>query len=168
MKVGWIVGDSRAASWPKTMLPEVYFWENICRNGFTTLETLDCLRQNMAISGVPEVLVVQCGVNDVKAAGFHPDQLENFLEAARKNLTNLVRQVDPHEECQVILTTILPHGPLELRYRLFWTDALDQTIVSLNQHIKSLAGSRVLVVDSFKAMETERFLGIPTPKTPCI
>jgi lysophospholipase L1-like esterase len=159
VKVGWLLGDSRVHRWPVDLLPSGCQWENIGRDDDTAAEAETWLAKNLARSGAPDFIVLQAGVNDVKAAAFHPEEKATYLAQARESLTGLVQTVAQlAPECRLIFTTILPRGPLELKYRLLWTEAEDAAIDELNHHIRSLSGEKVRVLESFAALETERYL----------
>jgi lysophospholipase L1-like esterase len=49
---------------------------------------------------------------------------------------------------RVLLTTIFPVGEVPLQRRLVWSDDIQQAVVEVNDHLRSLASEDVIVFDA--------------------
>jgi lysophospholipase L1-like esterase len=138
-------GDSRIAEWAH--LPEPGVAESINRGypGDTTALALLRLREDVLALG-PRVVVLQIGINDLKAIAVLPDRAADILRSARRNVTNLVG-VLRGRGIEVVVLTVWPRGPVDLKRLLFWGARVDRAIREFNSHLETLEGDGVFVVD---------------------
>ena len=92
----------------------------------------------------PDVVVIQVGINDIKAIGLFPNQTQKILSDVRTHIEQLVIQAEA-TGAVVILSSIFPIGkvPLSRRFSLrsypFWlSDAIEPAIVDVNQYLKEI------------------------------
>jgi lysophospholipase L1-like esterase len=157
----WMAGDSRIAAWvfPDTRSRRVV---NRGVNGFTARETLDRYRADLAAGSRPDVTVIQAGINDVASAGYNrPSRLppsaftgwpdrpgpDRIMEQCAADMRLLVRAATDAGS-RVVLLTVFPPGPLELRDLFFWSEELDARVAGLNESLRSLVGPAVTVLDA--------------------
>jgi lysophospholipase L1-like esterase len=141
------LGDSRALSWPipSTSLPITFI--NLGVSGQTTSQTLlrfQYLKTNMV---VPDLVIIQAGINDLKTIPLFPAQQQQIISNCQKNLTDLVSLV-VNSGSQVIISTIFPVGTISPVRSLFWSQDVDDAIDKCNSSIRSLSSSRVHVLES--------------------
>ena len=123
-------GDSRAADWPG---PErkglVYANRGI--HGQTSKQILD--RYPFDVAPQPmDVLVIQAGVNDLKAIPLFPERREEIVASCIENLKALVA-LGEQDAKSVILTTVMPVGPPSLAYRPVWSDEVAAAVKEVKE-----------------------------------
>ena len=138
-------GDSRAAKWPK---PPGVDGEslNLGISDQTTEQVL--LRFPYHLGQIrPKVVVVQVGINDLKAIPLFPLEEDKIIATCEENIGKIVsfcRERGTH----VIVTTIFPVGKSPIERRLVWSDRVAPAIDAVNRHIMSLASDDVTVFNT--------------------
>ena len=142
-------GDSRAAAWPA---PNVEGYEFINRGvgGQTSAQTSQ--RFDFHLGELePDIVVIQVGVNDLKAIPLMPNERDVIVDLCRAHIRQMVE--DAKElGATVIVTTILPVGEVPLMRQPVWSDDVAQAIYEINGYITSIADEQVLVFDGFSAI----------------
>jgi lysophospholipase L1-like esterase len=134
-----LFGDSRAESWTS---PELEGVEVLNRGigGQTTAQLLGRMEADV-LALEPDVVVLQAGVNDLKTMAFFPGRADSILIDCKTNLREVVR-ICRESGAQVVITTIFPVGNIEVvREQLFWSDAVEAGILSVNADLNRLAQS---------------------------
>ena len=146
-------GDSRAAEWPAVEGKRVHVI-NRGIHGQTTRQILD--RYPFDVKPfTPDLLLIQAGVNDLKAIPLLPDQRVEIVAQCKSNLTSLV-QAGLDDGAQVILTTIFPVGPPALRYRPVWSGDVAKAVAEVNTYLMKLADDpRVHVLDAVASLAND-------------
>jgi lysophospholipase L1-like esterase len=140
-------GDSRAGEWtPPEGLPG-YAFANRSIGAQTTAQVVGRLAQDLAPLE-PDIVIVQVGVNDLKTVPLFPEQAPAIIQRTQDNIRDIVRRALDAGAQRVILTTIFPVGEIPLERRLVWSDAVDAAIAEVNAFIKSLAGERVVILET--------------------
>ena len=123
------LGDSRAAAWPD--LPTNQFRTlNAGIQGQTTAQVR--LRAEALLdSEKPSVVVLQAGINDLKAIGVLPRQMAGIQSECESNLTELV-ELCRHHHAGVVLTLILPPGQISWARQLVWSDQINSALLHVN------------------------------------
>ena len=138
-------GDSRAASWPSPDLEEFRF-ANRGVNGHTSAQSL--LRfEAHATPLEPDILMLQVGINDLVGIPLLPGQEKSIVAATKDNIGEIVTRAQA-AGTTVILSTIFPTGPVPIYQYPFWSPAFDAAIHDVNQHIRSLAGEGVIILET--------------------
>ncbi|TAF03556.1 MAG: SGNH/GDSL hydrolase family protein [Oscillatoriales cyanobacterium] len=153
-------GDSRAESWPA---PDTIKNATIVNRGIggqTTAQVLGRFQQHVA-SLKPKIIVIQVGVNDLKAIPLFPEQKEAIIRNCETNIGQIVKN-SLDTGAKVVVTTIFPLGTLPIERRPFWSDDVPIAIKDVNDYIKTLAGDRVIVLDSSQVLANSQ--GIVNPK----
>jgi len=102
-----ILGDSRASAWPAPG-----FWHdgyqvlNRGIGGQTSAQVLGRFGGHVAHLQ-PDLVLIQLGLNDLKAIGLFPERREEIVAACKANLTELVR-LSREQGAVVLLSTIFP------------------------------------------------------------
>lgn len=153
-------GDSRAQSWlpPDTINNATIINRGI--GGQTTAQVLGRFQQHVA-SLKPKIIVIQVGVNDLKAIPLFPGQKEAIIGNCQTNIGQIVKN-SLDTGAKVVVTTIFPLGKLPIARRPFWSDDVAIAINDVNDYIKTLAGDRVIVFDSSQVLANSQ--GIVDPK----
>jgi lysophospholipase L1-like esterase len=126
-----LLGDSRIAEWPG--LPANYFTINAGVAGETTAQIL--LRAPAILAAEkPDVVIIQAGINDLKAIGVAPGDSQKIESDCVNNLSQLTELADRHAK-KVILTLILPAGKIPLTRRLFWSGEINRAVADANRQI---------------------------------
>lgn len=138
-------GDSRAAQWPK---PSGVAGEslNLGIGNQTTVQVL--LRFNYHLGQIrPKVVVIQVGINDLKAIPLFPQSEDRIVETCKENIGKIV-SLCRERGAHVVVTTIFPVGKLPIERRLVWSDRVAPAIDAVNRHILSLASDGVTVFNA--------------------
>lgn len=142
-------GDSRAADWPAPNI-EGYEFFNRGVGGQTSAQTSQ--RFNFHVSELePDVVVIQVGVNDLKAIPLMPEERNVIIDLCRANIRQMVEEAR-ELGATVIISTILPVGEVPLVRQPVWSDDIAQAIYEVNGYIDSLADDQVFVFDGFSAI----------------
>lgn len=142
-------GDSRAARWPSPELP-VFLFLNRGVESQTSAQVALRLEHDLAPLK-PQVVVVQVGVNDLKVLPLFPERRAAMIAACKNNIRQTVEDAVALD-ATVVLTTIFPTGKPSFVRRLLWSDQVQHAISETNVFIRSLAGSRVIVLDADKVL----------------
>ena len=138
-------GDSRAAQWPK---PSWVAGEslNLGIDDQTTEQVL--LRFNDHFAQIrPKVVVLQVGINDLKAIPLFPLSEDKIVETCKENIGKIV-SLCRERGAHVVVTTIFPVGKLPIGRRMVWSDRVAPAIDSVNHFILSLGSDDVTVFNT--------------------
>jgi lysophospholipase L1-like esterase len=145
-------GDSRAAQWPAPAL-EGFEYANRGVGAQTSAQVarrFDAHVRPLA----PDVVIIQVGINDLKTIPLFPDRRKSIIRNLQANIRQMVEDAT-RMGATVILTTIFPAGEVSIERSFFWSSAVDQGILAVNEDIRSLAADRVIVYDSYAALVGE-------------
>ncbi len=143
-------GDSRAAQWPNlNTLPQFEFI-----NRGIGAQTSTQVRQRLKDHLLPldaDFVIIQVGINDLTSIPLFPDSKKYIIRMVKENISWIVAEVaETNSQNQtVILTTIFPTGDIPLIRQPFWSSDIEDAIVEVNQHIATLAGENVIIMDSY-------------------
>ncbi|MBX2865989.1 MAG: SGNH/GDSL hydrolase family protein [Leptolyngbyaceae cyanobacterium MAG.088] len=150
-----IFGDSRAADWPAPKLQGYEFY-NRGVGGQTSAQTSQ--RFDFHLGNLePDIVVIQVGVNDLKAIPLMPEERNVIIDLCRSNIRQMVEDAKALG-ATVIVSTILPVGEVPLIRQPVWSDDVAQAIYEVNGYIDSLQDDRVFVFDGFSAIADEQGL----------
>ncbi|MFM9264590.1 GDSL-type esterase/lipase family protein [Tychonema sp. BBK16] len=153
-------GDSRAETWPA---PDQIKNATIINRGIggqTTAQVLGRFQQHVA-SVKPKIIVIQVGVNDLKAIPLFPERKEAIIGNCQTNIGQIV-QKSLDTGAKVVVTTIFPLGTLPIARKPFWSDDVAIAINDVNDYIKTLARDQVTVLDTSQVLANSQ--GIVDPK----
>jgi GDSL-like lipase/acylhydrolase family protein len=143
------LGDSRARQWPAPRIPG---WRFVNRGvGGQTTEQLRGRFDAHVAPLSPRVVVVQGGVNDLKAIPLFPGRRDEIVADCKANLRDLVRRARGGGAV-VIVTTIFPTGPVPLERRTVWSPDIERAVEEVNADLRGLATDGVLVLDAWKLL----------------
>lgn len=143
-------GDSRARDWPA---PQVAGCTVINRGiGGQTTEQVRGRIDAHVIPLKPCVVVVQAGINDLKAIPLFPQRRDEIVADCKANLREIVRRCT-NDGLPVIITTIFPPGHVPLQRRMVWSPEIEKAVEEVNADLRALAGEHVVVLDAWKLLE---------------
>ncbi len=151
-------GDSRSAAWlppsPNKLKPRRYEFMNRGIGSQTSIQTLQRFSQHVQPLN-PDIIVIQVGVNDLKTVALFPGQAETIIANCKTNIRQLVKATNSTGAIAIV-STVFPVGEVPLERRVFWSDAVEQAVQSVNDYIKTLASDRVIVFDAFSLLANEQ------------
>ncbi|PTN36519.1 GDSL-type esterase/lipase family protein [Desulfonatronum sp. SC1] len=140
-------GDSRAAAWPSPDLSQEGF--RIINRGIggqTTAQVRSRFERHVLGLDV-DVLILQVGVNDLRAIAAFPHQREVILQETVTNIGWMVERATEND-IHVVLSTIFPLGKLWLPRKLLLSDTVSTAIQEVNGHLKAMGGASVTLLDT--------------------
>jgi lysophospholipase L1-like esterase len=144
-------GDSRARGWPPPNVPG-YRFVNRGVDGQTTAQVLGRVdTQVTALS--PRVVVVQAGINDLKAIPLLPHRRDEIVADCKANLREIVDRAS-RGGATVVLTTVFPPGNVPLQRRMVWSPEVEKAVEEVNAYLRTLASDRVILLDAWRLLET--------------
>jgi lysophospholipase L1-like esterase len=147
-------GDSRAAVWTApTGLDQFQFVNRGIANQ-TSAEVLHRFDEHV-VPLDPDIVVVQVGINDLKAIPIFPEQKPAIVANCQANIVQIVAKCRDLGAA-VILTTVFPLGKVPLERRLFWSGDVAEAIEEVNTFLSSMEGERVIVLSSADVLADER------------
>lgn len=143
----FLLGDSRARSWPIPQLESPLHFINLGVSGHTSSQMLARFRQLSLPLSSSDIVVVQVGINDLKTIPFFPGQKLAIQHSCSTNI-NKISQIISDSQAKLVLTTIIPVGSIPLTRRFFWNKDIDTAILKCNESIRSLSSNRVHILDT--------------------
>ena len=139
------VGDSRIEAWPTS--PSLVGADiiNLGRHGETTAQLLARLDADV-IDREPKMVVLQTGINDLKAMGVFRSRSSEIAENCWANLRQIIDRIQARG-IPVVVLTIFPVGDLHpLRYPI-WSNETLSAVADINERLRRLDEPGVLVFD---------------------
>ncbi len=130
-----MIGDSRIANWfPKPdMNAEII---NYGIGGETTIQLYYRVKRESDTYN-NNIIIVQTGVNDLKAIGLFPGKKEEISTNCYDNIKAIVSTLSKNNR-KVILLTIFPHGKISIFREAVWDEAITKAIHRVNTKILNL------------------------------
>jgi lysophospholipase L1-like esterase len=144
-------GDSRARGWTAPNVPG-YRFVNRGIGGQTTEQVRGRFDAHVAPLS-PRVIVLQAGINDLKAIPLLPARRDQIVADCKANLRNIVTRARA-AGVTVIVTTIFPPGDVPLERRALWSADVEKCTEEVNAELRSLACDGVIVLDAWKLLES--------------
>jgi lysophospholipase L1-like esterase len=146
-------GDSRARSWPAPDL-DPYTFVNRGIGNQTSAQVAQRFEHYVEPLH-PQVIVVQVGINDLKAIPLFPERKEAIVANCQQKIGEIVAD-STRVGAITVLTTIFPVGKVPVERRLFWSDDVALAVDEVNAYIRSLEGEDVIVLDAFAVLADDR------------
>lgn len=139
------VGDSRIESWPTPPSLAGVHTINLGRHGETSAQLLARLDRDI-IDREPKMVVLQTGINDLKAMGVFPTRSEEISENCWVNLRRIIDRLRARD-ISVVVLTIFPVGDIRpLRYPI-WSNETLSAVAEINGRLRELDEPGVQVID---------------------
>jgi len=145
-------GDSRAESWPSPVMEDFEFI-NRGIGSQTSEQVLGRFKYHIKPLR-PDVIVVQVGINDLKAIPLFPERKEGIVANCEENIEQIV-SLSLAAGAKVILTTIFPIGEVPIERKPFWSDEVALAVNEVNEYIGSLEGRSVVVLNAYSILVGE-------------
>jgi lysophospholipase L1-like esterase len=146
-------GDSRAQNWPA---PDLNGFTFINRGIGNQTSAQVALRFDAHVLPLrPDYLLLQVGVNDLKAIPLFPDQRDQIIRQVQANITSIVERAQALN-AQVIVTTIFPVGDVPWQRRLVWSDGVAVAVREVNDFLRTL--DDVILLDTYALLADENGL----------
>ena len=148
-------GDSRAEMWRVSANLKGFSFVNRGIGSQTSAQVLGRFEYHVLPLN-PDIIIVQVGINDLKAIPLFPEQKAVIIANCKNNIQKLiVGSLD--SGATVILTTIFPIGPVPLTRQPFWSPDISQAVDEVNAYLRSLKAKNVLILDAYSLLvEKER------------
>jgi lysophospholipase L1-like esterase len=149
-----LFGDSRAAMWPTPAALTAYTVVNRGVGYQTTAQI--ALRIDADVVPLhPAVVVLEAGVNDLKAIATLPERRSQIVEDCEANLRRIV------ERCRaagatVIIMSVFDIGDVPVWRRPFWSDDVRAAVREVNSFLPTLAAEHVALLKAGEVLDDER------------
>jgi lysophospholipase L1-like esterase len=145
-----ILGDSRAAQWPARPAFAAYDVRNLGVGGQTSAQV--AARYALQVAPLrPQVLLVQVGVNDLKAIALLPHRRDAIVARCIEHIDDIVARAR-RDGSHVVLTTVFPVGRASPLRALYWRREATDALVTVNRHIRAQAGPNLTVLDAAEVL----------------
>ena len=144
-------GDSRALMWPS---PEGLAGFEFVNRGIgyqTTAQILGRIDRDLAPLK-PSVVVLELGVNDLKAIPLMPGQREQIVDRCKANAQKVVARCRELGS-RVVLVTVFPLGEIPLSRKPFMSSDVAVAIGEVNAALRALAAPDVTVLEAGPALD---------------
>ena len=149
-----LLGDSRVAQWKPA--PEIgsSAFGLVGSSGMTAVQ-MELATRLLAPRLSGKTVVVQIGINDLKAIGYMDRNPEEIISETKRALAAIHRTLKKNE-VRVFVSTILPPGPVSLARSLIWSDEIRDAVAAVNE---ALVSGHLMTVDDVVDFGT--LLGTP-------
>lgn len=140
-----LIGDSRVRQWqlhPKLPHTDV---SNYGKNGITSSELLQIIKSEH-LNSMPEKVIIQIGINDLKVINFFQDKSLIIQQNLFQNIKNIVHFFETAGSKVYLTTIICPSRKLD-KWLLFWKENTNEIIQRVNIKLLSLNSDNVTVID---------------------
>ncbi|MDP9151555.1 MAG: SGNH/GDSL hydrolase family protein, partial [Myxococcota bacterium] len=103
----------------------------------------------------PAVVVVEAGVNDLKAVAEFPERRDEIVNDCERNLDRMVERIRSMNAA-VVLVGIFGIGDVALWRKPFWSDDVITVVGRVNAHLRSLASNGVFLLDPDPVLDDSR------------
>ncbi len=131
----WVLlfGDSRVAQWDPIPIHKDILVSRLGMSGWTTAQALYYL-QSVPLKDVPDLVVIQLGINDLKAIGVFPERRLDIQEKCEQNLQTIADRFS-RKGSKVVLLTIFPPGSVSLARRPVWSEDIRLGVQEVNENL---------------------------------
>ena len=153
----WLLGDSRIARWDDKLLsPLGSNIVNLGIEGQTTSQVLHRLRI-YSETGIPQWLILEAGINDLKIIGLNKDLSARLTEQCFKNISEIA-ELCIKKDINLIIINIFPTGKIELLRRIVWNSSVEPAIIEANRKIKDYCNkNEILFFDTYPFICNDNF-----------
>jgi lysophospholipase L1-like esterase len=146
-------GDSRALMWRPPPSDEFTFVDRGV--AFQTTAQIILRLDADLVQVHPTVVVVEAGVNDLKAIAELPQRRSEIIHDCEENIRHIVR-TSRDAGASVVLTSVFSIGDLPLWRKPFWDDDVDAAVREVNVFLRTLAGPGVVFFDADPVLDDAR------------
>lgn len=141
-----LFGDSRVQMWDE--FPELDGYEFINRGigGQTTGQAKLRIQSDILAINADSV-ILQVGINDLKAIAFIPDKRDQIIQTVKDNLQSMIETLLV-QDIDVYLMTVIPASAPQGKWYFLWSDDIDSAVVNINNWIKTIENDQVIILDA--------------------
>jgi lysophospholipase L1-like esterase len=144
-------GDSRALMWPTPKSLDDFEVVNRGIGNQTTAQIL--MRVDDDVTSLhPSVVVVEAGVNDLKAIAEFPERRDEIVASCEDNLKRIVERIRA-TGARVVVVSIFGIGDVALWRRPFWSNEVESAVKQVNRFLPNLVGEQVALLDADPVLE---------------
>lgn len=144
-------GDSRAFMWSPPTLPGGYQIVNRGISNQTTEQMVLRLEADV-VALHPDLVVLEAGVNDLKAIAELPGRRAQIVADCEVNLEAIVRRC-VESGAQVVVVTVFDIGDVPLWLQPFWSREVAQSVQEVNRFLPRLVRAGVVLFDANRVLE---------------
>jgi len=142
-----LFGDSRAQDWPAPARPG-FVTINRGIGNQTSAQVLGRFDEHVRPLH-PDVLVLQVGINDLKAIGVLPQRRDDIRAQLKAGIAQIVAEARAAGISVIVLTTVIPStSEVPLPRRAVWSPDIDTTVEQINDDVRKMAAKDVIVLDA--------------------
>jgi lysophospholipase L1-like esterase len=146
-----LFGDSRALMWSEPAALTRYHVVNRGIGYQTTAQILGRLELDV-VSLRPDVVVLEAGVNDLKAIADFPTRRPEIVASCEANLERIVERCKS-TGAQVIVVAVFDVGDVPLWRLPFWSSNVSTAVHEVNEFLARLTGPKVAFFDANPLLE---------------
>ncbi|WP_296591054.1 GDSL-type esterase/lipase family protein [Methylophaga sp.] len=141
-----LFGDSRVQMWDE--FPELDGYEFINRGiGGQTTGQAKLRIQSDILAINADAVILQVGINDLKAIAFIPDKRDQIIQTVKDNLQSMIETLLV-QDIDVYLMTVIPASAPQGKWYFLWSDDIDSAVVNINNWIKTIENDQVIILDA--------------------
>jgi lysophospholipase L1-like esterase len=141
-----LFGDSRIAMWPAPTMGAGYRVVNRGVGYETTAQLL--LRVDADVVQLhPAIVVIEAGINDLRAIADFPTRRSEIVASCRANLARLVERCKS-AGTRVVIVSVFDVGEVALWRRPFWSKEVASAVREVNSFLPTLTGEKVFLFNA--------------------
>jgi lysophospholipase L1-like esterase len=141
-----LFGDSRALMWPTPKALDDFEVVNRGVGNQTTAQILMRVDEDVAPLR-PSVVVLEAGVNDLKAITEFPERRDEIVASCEENLKRIVERARL-TGATVVVVSVFGIGDVSAWRRPFWSSEVEASVKQVNRFLPNLVGERVVLLDA--------------------
>jgi lysophospholipase L1-like esterase len=147
-----LFGDSRALMWPTPKTLDDFEVVNRGIGNQTTAQILMRVAEDV-VPLHPAVVVLEAGVNDLKAIAEFPERRDEIVSSCEENLKRIV------ESCRgtgakVVVVSVFGIGDVALWRRPFWSSEVESAVKQVNGFLPNLVTDQVALLDADPVLDS--------------
>jgi glycosyltransferase involved in cell wall biosynthesis/lysophospholipase L1-like esterase len=147
-------GDSRALMWPEPAAATGYRMLNH-GIGYQTTEQILMRVDDDVVRLRPTVVVLEAGVNDLKAIAEFPARRAQIVADCEANLERIVDRCR-RAGATVVLVTVFDIGDVSLWRRPLWSADVAAAVRDVNAYLPKLAGDHVVLFEAAPVLDDDK------------
>jgi lysophospholipase L1-like esterase len=144
-------GDSRALMWPSPAARAGFEFVNRGIGYQTTAQILGRIDEDLAPLK-PNIVVLELGVNDLKAIPLMPGKRALIVERCKANIAKVVARCR-ELGAKVILATVFPLGDIPLSRKVYMSSDVAVAISEVNTWVKSIGSQGITILEASPTLQ---------------
>lgn len=131
----WMLGDSRMGRWNEELLKDSTEIANLGVEGQTSAQVYYRFKTYLE-ADTPSLVILEVGINELKVIGLDKNLVSSITGQFYRNIESMI-QICREKNIKLILINVFPVGKIELSRRLVWNNTVNETVINVNQRLKS-------------------------------